>query len=159
MKKIASVFIATLLLVFIACKQKIYDVAIKTGISSTIDLKKGLYVVFYQDKPPAEVKFSLSQYEIENINAMAKRLYLSISETELNIVDTCLSIPKIITRIDIEINGKRKNIFIDMNCAGDSGIDETEKAKQTNALVSQIAKIIHAKPRVKEITGSDILYY
>lgn len=143
--------------------EKITKLEIEDAHSYKYDLDKCIYTVFYMDKQPLEIPFSLTAVEKEQI----LRAYNELKISELNeknaitnnilIEDNCMTMPKLFTTLNISANGISRQIQIDEECKSYS-FNNLWKAKRVKEFLSVIWKILKSKSEIKNAPKSDVIY-
>ena len=139
------------------------DIIIEYAQSSKIDLTKAVYTVYYWERPQLDVPFkllpterskiiekyySLSLYELTNVDSILGTVYIS---------DYCTDMPKLYTILTFKSNQNVQKLQI-ASCDQYSVRDKTD-AKKVNDFLDFVANIILKKPEVKNAPRSDIIYY
>lgn len=142
---------------------KNFHLVIEYAQSSKVDVTKGVYTVFFVDRPPLNIKFLLSASERKQIIDK----YYSLSIDELNdidemtgtvyIEDKCMIMPKTYTYVTVRRDSTIQKIQIYEEC-DDYSFNMSNKAKRVKAFLQYVDKIIQSKSEVKNAPRSNIMY-
>lgn len=143
-------------------RDKEIDIVINMAQSYKFDLTKGLYTVYFMDRPDTTIKFLLTpdetnkiidkyyDLEIDNITEVEKEL------GKILIEDNCLTMPKPYTILHVRSKTKSQDIQIDEGCNDFSG--NTKRGKAVSMFLGFIRTILKLKPEIKNAPYSNVEY-
>ena len=143
----------------VSCRNETLDFVIELQISEKIDLKKRVFITYYNNKPPVEIRFDLTDNEKKKINKQFNVIKSYITQEKLFIDDSCIGSPKLYTIITIGSGNKEKKLFVHTACEKYPDHTDMEKISRIKNFVSLIYEIVNSKPGVKDVPDSDIFYY
>ncbi|MFN8290804.1 MAG: hypothetical protein U0U70_11140 [Chitinophagaceae bacterium] len=129
---------------------------IKQGNSYEIDFTKGIYTVFFDTKPPLQIKFIITDSEKAVLQKKMDLLDFKKRESGFLISDSCYDkYPKIYTLLNFTTRGISRSIQIDLACTKYS-IDNVNFANQVKEILLSAKKSVHSE---NEIPESDVTYW
>ncbi len=133
------------------------ELKMEIGNSYKYDILKELYVIYYINKPPTEIKFKLSDMEKKSINKKYYELNLDKLPEKLTIENNCNIMPKVFNVLNIKRDQLMQQIRIDRSC-NDYSLFKKGKAKRINDFIDFIKNILNSKPEIKNAPKSNIHY-
>jgi hypothetical protein len=162
MVKIILIYSVALLFTTSACKssndEKFSSIEIISGGAIyKISSNHGSYTVNYRNQEPKRVDFRLTSQEDSLIKAAYSDMRISELPTNLIIEDNCDKIPYVFTRLKIQSESLKKEIFINEKC---NKIKMVYKGRSTRVkkFLQIIKNIVLGKPEIRNLPVSDILY-
>lgn len=157
-----AIILNCLLAVFIGCSTKgpidpSIEIQLEFPGSYKYDVKNEIYTVYFMEKPPLEVKFHLSDDEVNRIINKYYDLGINKLSQDLLIRDNCLTMPKVLTALRVKTKKQVQRIQIDEDC-DDFKFSNSGKANRVKTFMKFIRDIIGAKPEVQKAPKSDFIY-
>jgi hypothetical protein len=132
---------------------------IQLSMSYKIDINKELYTTFFMSKPHHETKFTFTKDEKDSIWRKYSFLPLDFKSEEIKFDDSCGSLPKPFTIIEVRRNSRVQKIYYSNSCNGFKLKEQQRQAAQIGSFIKQVMSIVNRKQEVKNAPTSDIMYY
>lgn len=138
-------------------KDRNVQIVIDIPFSYKYDLNKGIYTVFFDGRPPLEVKFSFTNKEWDKIANSYYELQLNEIKGITEIEDECQIMPKFYTILNITTRNGSQRIKIDDSC-DNFYISNWVKAHRINKFINIVFEILKSKKEIKNAPYSNIMY-
>lgn len=161
--RILIIFIFFSCLSAISCKKHQKSKSSDVGIiieysrSSRLDLAKKTYTVFYFDKKPKSVSFTLTKEEEKKITEEYRRLALDKLPDSLFIEDSCFVMPKLYTTIIATSKKRVQKIVIDPVCHHHDSVNSVH-TRIAMRYIKFIERTILKKKEINEFPKSNMGY-
>lgn len=133
------------------------EIEIVHAQSYRYDLKQQTYTVMRMEKADTTVRFRLTDGEKNAIAADYFARQLDERKGKIEVEDDCRVMPKLYTVLKTKSHRQTQEIVLDEACDRRKG-SQADYGEKVAAFLSFVESLLQAKPEIRNVPPSDILY-